>query len=89
VIEVVVPKITEIFNYIEQALNEEIARETVYPIKFRNLMMNIISINVSTFIFLPVMENVLQNVDENTKKSYLTERRESNVQFILNSLRPE
>jgi AcrR family transcriptional regulator len=87
-IEVVIPKITEIFSHIEQALNEEIARGTVKPVKFRDLIMNIISINVSTFIFLPVMGNIFPDMDEDAKKAYLAGRRESNVQFILNALRP-
>jgi AcrR family transcriptional regulator len=87
-LDIVRPKLTEIFERIEPALDEEIAKGTVRPVQFQDLVMNIISMNVSTFIFLSVMENILSNVDDKMKEMYLNERRESNVQFVLNALRP-
>jgi AcrR family transcriptional regulator len=89
VIEVVRPKIELIFSRMGKLLNKEIAKGGIRPISFRDFIMNIISLNISTFIILPVLENILPaGMDEKTKESYLNERRESNVQFILNALKP-
>ncbi|MDR1338587.1 MAG: TetR/AcrR family transcriptional regulator [Prevotellaceae bacterium] len=88
-LDIVRPKLTEIFERMEPALNEEIAGGTVRPVKIRDLAMNIISMNVSTFIFMTsIMENILPGADDKMKEMYIQERRESNVQFILNALRP-
>jgi AcrR family transcriptional regulator len=86
--EAVNPKITEILGKLEKMLTKEIEKGAVRPVKFLDFIMNIISINVSTFLFLTVMEQIFPNVNEKMKEMYLDERRESNVQFILNSLRP-
>jgi len=51
------------------------------------LLMNVISLNISVFIALPILKEAL-HLDSNEKmEKFLVERRESNVQFILNALR--
>jgi AcrR family transcriptional regulator len=87
VIEVVKPKITEILVRIEQMLTEEIGRGTIRPVNFLFLIMNVVSMNISTFIFLPLMDEIFPYVTDEMKEAFLKERRESNVQFILNALR--
>jgi AcrR family transcriptional regulator len=88
-IEVARPKIEAIFNNLEKLLNEEIARGGIRPVSFRDFVMNILSLNISTFIMMPVLERIMPvEMDEKMKEKYLKERRESNVQFILNALRP-
>jgi AcrR family transcriptional regulator len=89
VVEVVRPKIEWILGRVEKLLNEEIAKGGIRPISFRDFIMNILSLNISTFIALPVLENILPaGMDGKVKEFYLNERRESNVQFILNALKP-
>jgi AcrR family transcriptional regulator len=88
VLDFVVPKFARILNRIELSLNEGIERGTIRPVKIRDLMMNIVSMNIATFVFLPVMEDVFPNMDKEEKQKYLKERRENNVQFVLDSLRP-
>jgi AcrR family transcriptional regulator len=86
--DVIGSKLAGIFGYVETALNEEIAKGTVRPIAVRDLMMNIVSMNISTFLYISVMENSLSGFDEKMKEMYLSERRESNVQFIIKALQP-
>jgi AcrR family transcriptional regulator len=89
VIEVVRPKIEWILGRVEKLLNEEIAKGGIRPILFRDFVMNVISLNISTFITLPVIERILPGgMDKAIKEAYLKQRRESNVQFILNALKP-
>jgi uncharacterized pyridoxamine 5'-phosphate oxidase family protein len=50
--------------------------------------MNVISLNISVFIAMPMLKEPLQ-LDSNEKmEKFLVERRESNVQFILKAMRP-
>ena len=87
-IKTLAPQILPFLSNIEKMLTAEISKGTVRPIAIHNLLMNILSMNISTFIALPVLkENVLFNSDE-MLENFLNERCESNVQFILNALRP-
>jgi len=82
------PHLFPFLSALEKMLNTEIAKGSVRPIAIQNLLMNILSINISTFIALPVLkENFLFEKAE-MMENFLNERCESNVQFILNALRP-
>ena len=84
--EAVVPKASIVFQKVNVLLNDEIAAGRVRPITLPNLMMNILSINISTFIALPALQEVFP-ITNAALPNFLNERRESNVQFILNALR--
>ena len=86
-LEVVAPKASAIFQKVNELFNNEIAAGRARPITFPNLIMNIIAINVSVFIALPVLEEIFPLTNHNALTNLLNERRESNVQFILNALR--
>ena len=88
VIEVVKPKISEIIGSLEKMLHEEIGKGAIRPINFLHLIMNILSMNVFTFLALPLLETIIPHFDEETRKFLLNERRDSNVQFMLNALIP-
>jgi AcrR family transcriptional regulator len=81
----------QIFPYIctiEKLLNDEIAKGAVRPVAIRDLMMNAISINIVSFIALPVLKDAFNLDDHEALNRFLNERRENNVQFILNALKP-
>jgi AcrR family transcriptional regulator len=86
--EILAPKSTAIFQKINEMMTVEIAAGRVRPITLVNLMMNIVSLNVSIFVALPVLQEKLPVENETALKKLLNERRESNVQFILNALKP-
>ena len=88
VIEIVKPKIVEIFVMLQKLVDEEVEKGGIRPVKFYHLLMNILSMNVATFLALPVLETLTPNFDEGTREFLLNERRESNVQFILKALQP-
>ena len=85
--EVLSPKIINIFGKFEKAFNEEVEKGVIRPLQFKNFIMNIVSINVSTFILLPVLEDIIWQNGKNIE-DILNERRESNVQFVLSALKP-
>jgi len=82
-IKTVFPHLYPFLSAIEKMLNSEIAKGTIRPIAIHNLLMNILSINISTFIALPVLKENLNFELE----SFLNERCKSNVQFILNAIK--
>ena len=49
--------------------------------------MTIISMNVSFFLFMPVVSKVI-GLDEDAKKDLIAHRRPEHISFIMNSLRP-
>jgi AcrR family transcriptional regulator len=88
VIDVVKPRILKNIEKLQKMMDEEIERGSICPVKYLHLMMNVISMNVFTFIALPLLGEIIPDFDETTKKFLLKERREANVQFILKGLKP-
>ena len=88
VVEIIQPKISEIFDRLQEQLDEEVKKGDIRPVKFFHLMMNVLSMNISTFIAFPLLEALTPNFDKAAKEFILNERRESNVQFILKALQP-
>ncbi|MDR1346145.1 MAG: TetR/AcrR family transcriptional regulator [Bacteroidales bacterium] len=87
-LSIISPKIINNFSRLEKILINEIKKGAVRPIKPFDLMLNIISLNIFTFISLPVWEEIFSLRDKKMMKKMLDERRESNVQFVLNALKP-
>ena len=86
-LEQIAPKITGVFGRIEKLLTEEIAKGKVRPIRVYDLMLNIVSINIVTFMLLPILGDLLSGKNSESLDRLILERRESNVRFILNALR--
>lgn len=87
VLDIISPKAINPLSKLREMLDEEVKKGTVRPIQFQDLIMNIISINASTFIAIPILQSMSRLNDESIE-SMLAERRESNIQFILAALRP-
>jgi len=84
-VEVLHPKLSVILMKISKILNAEIEKGTIKPISLSDLMMNVFSINIATFVVFPVLEEFV--IDGNSVEKFLLEKRESNVQFVLNALK--
>ena len=87
-IETIFPQIFPYYCTVEKLLNDEIAKGAVRPITIRDLMLNVISINIVAFLALPVLTDAFNLDNGKALNHFLNERRESNVQFILNALKP-
>lgn len=79
-------RIDPLARKIDDRLNEEIKAGKVRPISFYDLLLNIASINVMTFFYIPILGDLMGVNDDNIEQ-LLAKRRESNVEFILNSLK--
>lgn len=83
IMEIVLPKVTGYIQCVNDMLEKEVKAGNVREIKLMDLIVNIVSINVASFIFLPVLGQIMPEADINR---YLDERRRSNVGFILDSI---
>jgi AcrR family transcriptional regulator len=88
VFEILYSKIANVLHGIEKTVADEIAKGSIRPVKISDVIMNILSLNISTFIALPILEEVFSLKNKEMLDKLLDERRESNVQFILNALKP-
>lgn len=80
-------KTIPVLNKLKNMLDEEIKKGTVRPTLFQDFIMNIIAINATTFLAFPILQDIAEQ-DDKSIKNLLSERRESNVQFVLTALRP-
>jgi len=87
-IKTLFPHMFPFISAIEKKLNVEISKGTVRPIAIQDLFMNIISINISVFIALPVLKEAFHFDSDEMLENFLNERCRSNMQFILNALKP-
>jgi AcrR family transcriptional regulator len=81
------PKILNMLNRIDALLAEEVLKGKIRPVKVYNLLLNIVSMNVMTFIAFPIFEDLISFQSTEHLDNLINERRESNVQFILNALK--
>ena len=87
-IKALFPHLFPFLSTIEKMLTIEIKKGSVRPIAVQNLLMNILSINISTFVMLPVLKENLHFGNDEMLENFLNERCKSNVQFISDALRP-
>jgi AcrR family transcriptional regulator len=88
VFEVLAPGLSVIFDNLSRMIRTEVEAGRIRPVTLIHLVMNIIALNVSTFVAMPLLEEILPLQDPAMREKILSERRESNVRFILNALRP-
>jgi AcrR family transcriptional regulator len=87
-IETLFPYMIPFVAAIEKMLLIEISKGTIRPISVQDLLMNIISINISVFVALPLLKENLHLDNDKMLEIFLNERCKSNVQFIFDALRP-
>lgn len=87
-LEALSPKVKSIAAKLDKMLADEISKGTIRPIGMYDFIMNIVSINVSTFIMLPIIKEISPDKSKKYINNMLNERMNSNVQFVLNGLNP-
>lgn len=83
----ILPNLTKIYTRIAKLVEEEIAKGAIKPIKPLDLILNIFSLNLCTFMTYPLMKEYVPDYSDELYEQLLKEREESNIQFILNALR--
>ena len=84
VIDIVKSKLSDYLIWFNGVLAKEIKDGHIRDISVRSLIMNIISLNASSFLCIPVLKKLEPEMDIN---EYLINRREANVEFIWNAIK--
>lgn len=85
-VKIVSPKLELIIEKMTIAIDGELKKGTIRPITPFELLLNIISLNIMTFLAIPLL-GVFDSEFPLEAKNMLKDRRESNVQFITNALK--
>ena len=75
------------FSELNDELQVEIKNGKVRNVNIADLIISMVSLNITMFVMLPVAESILQ-LNEMQKEMMIQHRRTENVDFVLQSLRP-
>ncbi|MFV0470030.1 MAG: TetR/AcrR family transcriptional regulator [Dysgonomonas sp.] len=84
-IKKIYPNVEGVLNMLKRGLKSEVARGTIRPIHPVELLMNVVSLNIVTFLAMPLFETLGEEFI--LTNDILKQRKESNVQFIINALK--
>ncbi len=76
----------KIFEKLNAELEVEISEGRIRQISLMDLIMNIVSLNISLFLLIPIAAEIM-SLDETQKQFVIEHRKTENVNLILNSLR--
>jgi AcrR family transcriptional regulator len=80
------PKMIKVFNRLEKLINDEVSRGNIRPVKATDLILNIASMNLMTFMVFPIAKDMMTGQSSDYFDHLIEERKESIVQFVLNAL---
>ncbi len=86
-IDAVIEKMIETIHELEDALADEHAKGTIRKMKATELLMNIMAVNVTTFLAYPLLQVLVARPED--EEEIIEQRKKSNVEFVLNSLKLE
>lgn len=84
-VQSVFPKLKGIVKRLKDGIDAEVENGTIRFIRPTELLMNIIALNAITFLAMPLLQIIKRNNKEVEK--LLKQRRENNIQFIINGLK--
>jgi TetR/AcrR family transcriptional regulator len=76
-----------LFLALNVELEVEIAAGRIRNIGLKDLIISIVSLNISLFLLMPILEEIIQ-LDANEKRKLIEHRKNEHVNTIINSLRP-
>lgn len=82
------PKLVKVFISLEKEIKAEIEKGTIVDISPANLLLNIGSLNAASIVAVLVLFEDEDEQVNKAKEEFLRQRKASNVDFILRSLRP-
>jgi AcrR family transcriptional regulator len=83
----ILPTAREILKRINKTVGEEVNKGTIRPVKARNLLINIASLNVFSCVAIQLFFNIKKDRESAEYKNFLEERKRNNVEVIINSLK--
>ena len=83
------PVAFEMFKRVSALVKEEIRKGTIRPIRAQDLFLNIVSLNVFSFVALQLLFDETDHPQSENLKQFLEERKNNNVETIINSIKIE
>jgi len=77
----------ELHQKIKTVIRKEIRKGVIRPVKTTDLLLNIISLNVSAFVAAQIFFDMDTEKDNKKLKLFLEERKKNNVEIIINSIK--
>jgi AcrR family transcriptional regulator len=77
----------KLFKELNDDLQDEIKLGNVRNVSLTDLLISMLSLNIALFVMMPFVEKVLQ-LSEIQKESLIVHRKQQNVEFILQSIKP-
>ena len=74
------------FDRFDGMVKEEVAKGTIVPVEAIDLLLNIMSLTISTFIVAP-KGFAKDECDSNSRKEYLLRRKENIRDLVINGIR--
>jgi hypothetical protein len=85
--EKLAPVAFEIMERITESVQKEVAAGAIRPIHPQDLLLNIVSLNVFSFIALQLLFDVRPESPSPALQPFLEQRKKSNVDTIINSIK--
>ena len=84
-IKAIYPTMSHLYDRVASLINAEVEAGNITKIKPLQLILNILSLNVATFMAYPL---IAENMSQEQAELFLQERESSNISFILNAIKP-
>jgi Transcriptional regulator len=84
---VLLPVLKEVLQRMKGLIKKEVEKGTIRPVEPKELLLNIVALNVASFVVPPFLREIPEDGAPIFSEEFLKERKESNVQFVLNALR--
>lgn len=83
----IVPRFAVVHDHVEKFVARERAKGTIRDVKALDLLLNSVYLNIATFMVFPIVHEYMTGQTNELFEAMLKERKESNVQFILNAVK--
>lgn len=81
-------EVSDKIKKMDKLLRLEIRKGNIRPIKIQDLVINIVALNLLTFMGMPIVKDYFAKANMEFAEKYIEERKQSNIDFVMNSLRP-
>lgn len=77
-----------VFVKFGKMIRSEVAEGKIKPVNPMDLLLNLIALNVFSFMTYPAVKDFMAMKSQKEFDTYIKSRKENNIQFILDALRP-
>ncbi|MCD8164662.1 MAG: TetR/AcrR family transcriptional regulator [Bacteroides sp.] len=84
---IITPNVLQLFSYVQENIDEEVKKGTIYPIQASDLILNIVSLNIFNIVLLRLASEDGKMIFGKTDREFLEERKQNTIRMVLNDLK--